>query len=461
MGANIMDVLTYALGKQYTDKQVASATRAGDIYGVRWDKGSSPTLTRTGDAVGKVANVGVDGTFVQNDFDNLQIYREIGPVTDSYGNVFIRIPKFYIRKTDGAGFKTWEVSKTQYPGFYLPWCFWDFTNSKELPYIDVGKYKATVDGSSKLQSVPNLAPLINQNIVTFRTYAKNNNINGLKGYQQLDIHVVDVLQTLFYVEFATLNSQAVMAGWISGQYTNSHTATVAEASVNRIIVANATAALYAVGQPISIGTSQGGNQICYGRTITSIDVYDANNKAISFDGVPVTIAVGNMMYNTGWVNGFSKSIAASSGSLGSNTDGKHPFIYRGIESLWGDIWQFVDGVNINNNQAWVTENAESYASNVFAAPYKQLGYINANANGYPIEMGYDPNYPYAALPKTIGGGSSTYYSDYYYQATGQFIALLGAYWVSGSIAGLSGWSLNNSSGDAAVSVGGRLLKKAL
>jgi hypothetical protein len=34
-------------------------------------------------------------------------------------------------------------------GFYLPWCFWNFTNSRELPYIDVGKYTAS-KASTKL-----------------------------------------------------------------------------------------------------------------------------------------------------------------------------------------------------------------------------------------------------------------------------------------------------------------------
>jgi len=31
--------------------------------------------------------------------------------------VFMRIPKFYIRKTDGENIKTWQVSKTKYRGF--------------------------------------------------------------------------------------------------------------------------------------------------------------------------------------------------------------------------------------------------------------------------------------------------------------------------------------------------------
>jgi hypothetical protein len=431
------------------------------IFGVYWNKSSNPALTRTGDSVGKVANVGVDGQFVQNDFDSLPIYREIGKVVDSLGNEFIRIPKFYIRKTDGVGFKTWEISKTKYPGFYLPWCFWDFANQKELPYVDVGKYKASLSGDNKLESKPNLYPLISRHIVDFRTFAKNNNVNGAKGYQLLDIHVTDVLQTLFYVEFATLNSQAVMAGYTSGQYSATHLAVIAENATNRIVVTNAIAANYRVGQAISVGTSQGGNQVFYGRTITSIIAYDAGNMAINFDGAPVNIAVGNMLYNTGWKNGFSANIAASSGSVVSNADGKYPCVYRGIESPWGDVWQFTDGVNITDNQTWVAKNADDYASNVFASPYEKLGYVNANANDYPMEMGYDANYPYAALPKTIGGGPTTYYSDYYYQSTGARIALLGASWFNGSSAGLSFWALDGSSSDAAVRLGGRLLKKAL
>lgn len=432
------------------------------IFGVYWNKGSSPALTRTGDAVGMIANVGVDGQFAQNDFDKAPIYREIHTVTDTLGNVFIRIPKFYIRKTDGVGFKTWEISKTKHHGFYLPWCFWDFTNNKELPYIDVGKYKATLSGDNKLESKPDLPPLVNRHIVDFRTFSRNNNVNGLKGYQLLDVHVIDVLQTLFYVEFATLNSQAVMQGYTTGQYANTaHLATAAENASNRIVVANATADTYRVGQTISVGTGQYGTNVFYGRTITGIAVYDANNKAITFDGAPVNIAVGNFISNTGAVNGFSRNIAASSGSIVSNTDGKYPFKYRGIESLWGDIWQFVDGVNITDNQAWVAKNAEDYISNLFAAPYDKLGYINSNANGYPIEMGYDANLPFAAFPKTLGGGSTAYYSDYYYQSTGARIAVFGAAWGDGSRAGVSYWHLDVSSGSAAWNIGGRLLKKAL
>jgi hypothetical protein len=390
------------------------------------------------------ANAGVDATVVRNDFDSAPIFREIVDVEDTLGNKFVRIPKFYIRKTEGVDYKTWQISKRQYPGFYLPQCFWDFTNNRELPYFDFGKYQAS-KAATKLQSVSGAYPLMNDTIVNFRTYAQNNNADGLLGYQQLDIHAIDVLQTLFYVEFATLNSQAIMLGYTNGQYSASHVATVAENGTNRIIIANAYAALFKVGQAISIGTSLGGNQICYNRTITSIDVYDASNKAITFDGATENIALGNIVYNSGRKSGACDAVVATSGVLTAN-NGLYPCKYRGIENPFGNMWQWVDGLNITDRQAWICKNPANYASNVFASPYEQLSYVNASAGGYPTAMGYDANYPFAQLPSTVGVDSSHYYSDYYFQGTGQRGARFGGGWEKQSYAGFrAGLCLNATS----------------
>jgi len=448
-----MDVLTLKLAKKYTDSAL-EASMFAKIYGVSWDKGEDSTLTRIKDSVGMSAAAGIGSNLVANDFDNAQIFREIGQVIDVLGNVFIRIPKFYIRKTDNLVSKTWEISKYQYPGFYLPWCFWDFVNNCELPYIDIGKYKATLSVDDKLESKPGNPPLVNKNIVEFRGYAQANGV----GYQQLDIHAVDVLRTLFFIEFATLDAQSIMQGYSSGRYgVESDLATVTESAANRIIVSNAAASNYLVGQTISVGTARYGTQVFYGRTITAIEDYDINNKAIVFDGEPVDITTGNFLQNTGWINGFSSGIVASSGTIVAN-DGKYPCMYRGIESPWGDVFQFVDGANITDRQAWICKNAAQYASNVFANPYEQLSYINGDTNGYATAMGYDSSFPFAEFPTAISA-STTHYRDYYYQDVGQRIARFGGYWYSGAYVGLSYWTLTYSSSYAYVSSGGRLLKK--
>lgn len=348
-----------------------------------------------------------------------------------------------------------------FSGCYLPWCFWDFTNNRELPYIDVGKYIGSLDGA-RLASNANTFPLINKNIVQMRTLAQTNGV----GYQQMDIHVYDVISALFDVEFATLNSQAIMRGFADGQYSASHVATATEAAAHRIVVANATADLYRVGQSIGIGTTSGGNQIAQYRVITAIDTVDESNKYIAFDGAAVDVTTGNILSNMAWKNGFSSNIVASSGALTAN-DGKYPMAYRGIENLYGNVLHFVDGVNITDRQAWVCEDPTQYASNVFASPYKKLSYVNKSLNGYVVAMGYDPLNPYAQLPVGVTSGTdegvakSKYFCDRYYQDSGAKIALFGGNWYVGSPGGLRYWRLVDSSWTAFQIISARLLKKPL
>jgi hypothetical protein len=426
-------------------------------YGVDWDV-SAETFTRTNDATDLTVNVGTDLNIVENDFDVSELFGSLTEVEDDYGNVFIKWPKTYLRKIVTPTRVINQASLQKKPNYYRPHIFWDFTNNKELDYVLIGKHigSLSADGT-RLESKPGKYPLINKNIVQMRDLAEANGA----GYQQLDIHAIDMLQTLFTIEQAELDSQSKVMGYVNGRYTATDLAVITESDTNRVVLPNATAALYEVGQSISIGTSQGGNQIFYGRTILSITEYDIDNKALTFSGEPVTITAGNMVYNTGYKTGFSSNIASSVGSINSNSSGKHPFVWHGIESLYGDVRQFVDGINIYDNQTWICKNAENYASNLFAFPYEQLNYVNASTNNYVIEMGYDPAHPYAQLPITVGASGDSQYKDYYYQDTGQRIARVGGYWNNGSNAGLFFWDLNTSSSSTNVHFGGRLIRKAV
>ena len=324
----------------------------------------------------RTVNIGIGNQVVQNDFDAMPIYKEMKEVTDDYGNKFIRIPKFYIHKENTAGKLAIRISKEPIAGGYLPHCFYDHVANKELPYVDVGKYLASLSTDGKrLESKTGVAPLVARNIVDFRELAEANG----DGYQQMDIHVIDVLQTLFYAEFATLHSQSIHSGYTGGT-----------------------------------------------------------------EAKPT---------------GGTDSVVASSGAMGA--DNTHQFKYRGVEDLWGNVYQFADGVNINDHQAWVCNDARDYASDVFADPYEKLGYVNSNTNSWVSEMGYDPKHPYAQFPIKGGGGTTTYYADHYYQGVGQRVAYFGGHWSAGSYAGLSFWALTRSSGTADAGIGARLLRKPL
>ena len=183
----------------------------GNIYGVSWDGSSSGVLKRTDAAVGLKA--GINGA--QNDFDTRGPWGLMDKtVTDSYGNAFVRVPKFYIRKTQDKNkpLSTWQVSLVkQGDDWYLPNCFYDFGNKKELDYVDVSRYEGSII-SGKLQSKTGVTPTSSVDINHFRTSATALNVNGKKGYHLWDVHTLDALQTLFTIEFATLDSQSIMKG---------------------------------------------------------------------------------------------------------------------------------------------------------------------------------------------------------------------------------------------------------
>ena len=438
---------------------VMTTYKGAAIYGVSWTK-ADVALTRTNGAVGFEANAGVDAGAVVNDFDTAEIFSEFTEETDANGNVFIRIPKFYIRKTDSPTLKTWQICKQRMPGSYVPWCFINFTTGAELDYVDVGKYPAgtTLTGGTKLSSLAGEYPLVSKNIVEFRGYAQANNTGGLIGYQQLDVHVMDMLQVLFTIEFATLDSQAIMAGWTSGQYNNSHALTVDTVAANTIVVANTTGAAFAIGQPVSLGTSRGSISVFYGRNITNIqvDTPAAGSTTITVDGAAFSAVAGNVIWNCGWKSGFSSGISASSGSLAHNTNGKNPMVYRGIENIYGNVYHFIDGLNVNANQAWYCKDADDFASNLFAAPYEKIGYVNKDANGFVKYMGFDPANPMIELPVDV---SANYYKDYYYQDSSQYIAVLGGHWYGGSDDGIWFFGLSLPSTITLASFGGRLCRK--
>jgi len=66
-------------------KQIVPTTGKVDtrFFGASWDGGSSPTLTRTGSAVGLVAAAAVGTALAVNNFDAMPIWGEMEDVADA------------------------------------------------------------------------------------------------------------------------------------------------------------------------------------------------------------------------------------------------------------------------------------------------------------------------------------------------------------------------------------------
>lgn len=435
------------------------------VYGIkrRLTSNSASSWERINNSVGLVANATKDGTEVQNDFDNIypwskiisynyntstkKVVAEYGDINfkfdGSNGEVLTRIPEFYWKRYQDAEYEYILISQYAIDGF---------NKSEEF---SVGRYTIYYD-NSKAHSYSGYCPEVNRNITSFRTLAKGVGDN----FGLLDYHYF-LIQMLYLVEYADYNSQSKLGNGVSSCRTSdADKALVAENNVNRIIIATSGANNFLVGQQVSIGqTSLWNWNVARNRTITSIEDYtsgDIEGKAVYFDGAAVNIAVGNVLWSTGQKSGQCDSLGMKSGCL--NNDGKHSNIYRGIENPFGNIWQFIDGINIKDYVAYVCTSPEHYKVDTFTEPYYPVGYTNCQTtNSYVKTLGYDENNPLFAFPVEVNGGSSTYVCDYYWCNTGNRIALAGGSWNLGANDGLFYWCLSGGSGSAYLSRGSRLL----
>lgn len=446
--------------------------RSIKAYGARRTlNATSPLLERIFDAAGKVANVPTDDGAAVNDFDSIfpwshireckrgttgRIHYKGDPGYDLLTNVdwLIEIPKFYIRMQRTATTFDRVISEIKRAGFWVPSVF-KRADGTECDKIYVGRFKTgIVDGVDV--SRPGIFPENFRDLASFRTGARAKGA----GWQLIDIsYKTEVLDMLYIIESATLNSQVYLGNGITTvRYVATDLAQIAETAVNRIVVTNAMAGNYNVGENICIGTAQGSENIARDRTILSkAALPDGVNTEIVFDGDPVNMAVGNVLWQGAQKNGQTVNLQKPNGKL-SGVSGRTSNKYRGMEDIFGNVYEWVDGVLINDLVAQICKDPAKYASTL-TADYKPVGYTNLDVDTYPLEMGFDSNYPEAIFPTTTGGGTSTGYCDYYYRNTGLRGAYFGGGAYLGSAAGVFFWYLLNAPTGANWFFGSRLLFK--
>ena len=429
----------------------------------KFSNNTSSTWERMDNNVGKVANATKDGSSVQNDFDYIypwsditsyiyntttnEVVAEFGDINynpdGSLGEVFTRIPSFYWKRWRDDTYEYISISASKLEGYI------------KSEQFSVGRY-ATSYVNSKMSSRSGEVPEVYRNITSFRTESRKlgNNI------AILDYHYF-LIQMLYLVEYADYNSQLMLGnGMTTFRTDNNDKALVAETGVNRIIINTSGANNFKVGQQVSIGRNSIFNlDVAKNRTITKKEDYssgDISGTAIYFDGDSVNIALNNVLWTTGQKSGGCDTLGMKSGCTAN--DGKTAVAYRGLENLFGNVFQFVDGINVKDHVCYLCTSQDDYVVDKFTSPYNALGYTNALTDGYPKSLGYDNNYPIASFPTEIGASSKTGTCDYYYQYSGNRIALVGGYWRDGSDAGLWFWSLDFASGIASFYFGSRLLK---
>lgn len=439
-------------------------TTRGHVYGIRRKitNNSSSAWERLFDSVGKIANATKNGGTVQNDFDSLAPWSDIKScnydLTTKKINAWFGDANFKFDGTNGDVFT--HVPKTYWKIYqendydYVLLADYPKAGFMEVDGFFVGRYNGSVANDGLLHTYSGLVPTTGKNINQFRTLA---NALGDK-FSQLDWRYF-VLQMIYLVEYANYNSQSMLGNGIMSR--KNLKTIVAENNTNRVIIGSSSG--YYVGQIIRIGTSDGGTQIADARKITAIEPYEADGitgVAITFDGAAVNIAVDNFVCTMAQITGQCDALGMKSGCL--NNDGYHSVIYRGVENLFANIWQWVDGINIISGKFYICKDHALYASDT-TENYKELSYRALGSEGYAKELDLDPDEPFFRFPKAVGGGTSTYMADYYYNNAASVaegakrVARVGGSFYAGALDGLWYWTLDYGSSYASWYIGARVL----
>jgi hypothetical protein len=149
---------------------------------------------------------------------------------------------------------------------------------------------------------------------------------------------------------------------------------------------------------------------------------------------------------------FSGGQSTASGNIGDYMS------YRGIEDLWGNVWQWVDGINIYDYVPYLPEDNDP---SVFSDTYNDANHSSAGvtlastSDSYIKKMA---NTGLLNLPETVGGSSITYYYDNWWVGSGARALLVGGIATSGSKAGVFASAAHYAASHVAASIGGRLCK---
>lgn len=257
---------------------------------------------------------------------------------------------------------------------------------------------------------------------------------------------VKYITTTWWLKYGTRNSQSVMAGCTN--YNVQYTATVAETGVKRIIVSNANASFFDAGMPVSIGDSgDSGSSApdrnswsCHNKaesaTITAIESYDENNKAIYVDvDTAFNTTTTTYISTFHWRSGFSDNVLGRDGCPCSSSDGltngKYPITFQGIECFTG-VYETVSNAvadiidSSGTRDIYIVNDSSVLTSTVsdIKAKYQkldaQISVVKLNAWSYITSVSVDTENG-SIIPTASGqsgSSASTGYADAVYVDTG-------------------------------------------
>jgi hypothetical protein len=299
-------------------------------------------------------------------------------LTGASGNVMVQIPKFYVKFDNTSTERSWWISPYNLTGFELMPAFVQ-RGGNELDGLYVSAYDAAGyddSGTFKLKSGTGLTP-----------------VTGGVSYPDLPDDRFDIDDAELY------------AGNIGSGYGCMNIWTM---SAIRLLFYTEMGSL--------------DSQSALGRGVVDL---------ISGTGF-VGVLCGADSADT--------NISTNGTGAGTGTDGETPIVYRGIENLWGNVWQFVIGYNAVDSEYRITkqDGTGTLSGDLAAGEYDVSSSAPIQTDGYQSGLDTDDTLALLFIPGAAVGSSSTYLCDYLYahDAGETNILLFGGDWHSGSAAGV-------------------------
>ena len=234
-------------------------------------------------------------------------------------------------------------------------------------------------------------------------------------------------QLMFWIKYATTNSQSVMTGAISSYYLQ-YTNRVAEIGVSRVVITNAQANGLLVGSTVSIGDYGEGTisadrqleqnySLANRANITDIVDLGDGNSAVYVDSNAFNTSLATTITTYPWNSGSCDNVLGQDGSPYNPMYNKEPFIINGIEMMTGG-YEILQNLIIHNNNTdnrvdvYANYDCHTYATSP-TSNYGLVGQIVSTNNTwqYLSEIEIKDSHPSIILPAETGASSTTGFAD--------------------------------------------------
>lgn len=466
----------------FRDSTYADFSKDG-IYSIRFDKNNpSATGERCDDARNLGFNAAVSqGTIAlgENHFDNVYPWKDMrlcnikdGRVVayegeegfsadGTGGDVFVEIPKFYVRRVADERYDTISISGVKHEGFELDEAFLK-ANNEEADAVYVAAYITAVDENGEAVSRPDLMPVLGMTPAELKEKAES------KGYGEIDYHTLAALQKLFMVETGLRNSQYLYLG-ACGYTTTSEPGREDEYALaltdniktNCIVVKSIYP--FKTGNSVILfnsadyeSTIESARQDI--RTVKTVIANSDGSQSVYISGEPMDVTGGvTAIAHSALFNGTARSVAGHTGAV-STARGTVAFKYRGIENFWGNTFVYIDRVTVSGRGATIEKRNGTKITPGYMLPGAEGDSVTDNM---VRSLGYDSENPLIMLPDSVGDGAtiSTYYGDAYTapEEEGEYVLHYGGSWSSQGCAGLFNFNATLKIDEARADTSGRMM----